>query len=79
MEIIEINDKNRDAILDIFDFSVNEEGFVTDKSGENVICRYSDEPIKQEHLAVFPGSKIVINNYAYCISEYLTEFLMDSD
>ena len=78
MEVIEINEKNQSVIFDIFDLAFDEEGFVVDKlSKQRIICKYSDQPIKKETLAIVGGSELEINNFSFCLSEYLTEYLND--
>ncbi|MDO8634573.1 MAG: hypothetical protein Q7K34_04750 [archaeon] len=74
MEIIEINEQNKQVILEIFNLSVDKENYILDENKTRIVCRYSKEPIKLENLAIMPGSEIKINNYSYCISEYINEF-----
>lgn len=75
MEVIEINEQNKTAVLELFDLTVDKENYVLDENKKRLICRYSKELIKLENLAIVPGSAIKINNYSYCLSEYINEFL----
>lgn len=76
MELLNITEGNRTAILEIFDLGIDNDGYIIDaKTKERIICQYSRETIRKDKLAIVAGSELKINNYAYCLSEYLTEYL----
>ena len=48
--------------------------YVLNKSGEQVLDKYIDEPIKIENMAILPGSTIVLDDNQLSIASYLEEF-----
>ena len=48
--------------------------FVLEKSGNKVLDRYLDIPVKVENMVVFPGSTIVLDDNELSVSRYLEEF-----
>ena len=77
MEILEINEKNVDVILEKFGKETDNQGFIVDKSTkENVTCRYTHHPLKRDTLGgVLPGSNIFIEDSDVAYAGYVMEFL----
>lgn len=74
MEYIQISDSNRMTILDLFNKSVDSEGFIIDKvTGKKERCPYSKQHIKKDNFSIIPGSAIFVNNYPYCFSEHIVK------
>jgi len=48
--------------------------FVLNEKGEKYVDRYTEEPIKIDNMAIFPGSAIILGNNALSISSFLEEF-----
>jgi len=48
--------------------------FVLDKTGERVLDKYTDEPVRIDNMAILPGSTIIIDNNPLSISSFLEEY-----
>jgi len=48
--------------------------FVLSKKGEKYLDKYTNEPIKIDNMAIFPGSTIILDNNSLSISSFLEEF-----
>ncbi|MFA4855245.1 MAG: hypothetical protein WC634_01485 [archaeon] len=74
MEIIKIDESNREAILDLFSKSIDNEGYITEKkTGKKLVCPYSNKHIKIADFSVIPGTATFVNNHYYCFSEHLAK------
>jgi hypothetical protein len=75
-EIVSIkNMPNEYRIILLKELGYDSDGrFVTEKSGEKVLDRYTREPILINNLAIFPGSTIILDNNPLSISSFLEEF-----
>lgn len=72
MEYIQINESNRDVILELFNKSVDKEGFIIEKAtGVRLTCPYSGKCIKINDFSILPGSATFVNNKSYCFAEHL--------
>lgn len=47
--------------------------FILDKEGKKVLDKYTQEPIKLENMAIFPGSSIILDNNLLSIVSFLEE------
>lgn len=81
MQLLEINSRNTEFILELFDKELDHEGFIIDKeTKQKVICRYTNNPIKKETLGgVLPGSNIFIEDSDIAYAGYVMEFLAEDD
>ena len=77
MELLEINEKNVDVILQKFGKEIDSQGFIVDKgTKEKVTCRYTHNPLKKNTLGgVLPGSNIFIEDSDVAYASYIMEFL----
>lgn len=67
--------ETREKVLDKLGYSVNDEGYVLYKrSGENLFCRYSEEPVHIDTAAILPGSIIIINANILTMSQYFLDY-----
>lgn len=48
--------------------------FVLNKKGEKYLDKYTNEPVKIDNMAIFPGSAIILDNNSLSISSFLEEF-----
>lgn len=48
--------------------------YVVDSKGNKVLDRYTDEPVRVDNMAIFPGSTIILDNNPLSISSFLEEF-----
>jgi len=72
MEFLQIDDNNRETILELFNKSLDKEGFITEiKTGKRLVCPYSHENINAKNFSILPGSATFVNNKAYCFAEHL--------
>ena len=81
MELLEINDSNIDRLLETFNKTIDEQGFIIDReTKEKVKCRYTGKYIKKENLGgILPGSDIFILDSDVAYARYVMEFLADND
>lgn len=61
------------ALLNELDYDSDGE-YVLDTSGNKILDRYLDIPVKLENMVVFPGSTIILDDNELSISRYLEEF-----
>lgn len=52
----------------------SDETFVLDKDGNKFLDKYTEEPIRIDNMAIFPGSTIILDNNSLSISSFLEEF-----
>lgn len=55
-EIIEINDDNRETILELFEIETDEEGYLM-RDGETVICPHEEEKIHKDDFTIIPDEE----------------------
>jgi len=48
--------------------------FVLNEKGKKCLDRYTNEPIRIDNMAIFPGSTIILDNNSLSISSFLEEF-----
>ena len=48
--------------------------FVFDSSGNKVLDKYLDIPVKVNNMVIFPGSEIILDDNELSISSYLEEY-----
>ncbi len=48
--------------------------FVLDKNGEQVLDKYTDEPVRIDNMAILPGSTLILDNNPLSISSFLEEY-----
>lgn len=48
--------------------------FVLNEKGEKCLDRYTNEQIRIDNMAIFPGSTIILDNNSLSISSFLEEF-----
>ena len=72
MKYLQVNDSNKDVILELFGKSLDDEGFIIEKKNKNkLICPYSKEHIRGNSFSILPGSATFVNNYPYCFAEHI--------
>ena len=72
MKYIQINDSNKEVILELFNKAVDTEGFITEKkTRKRLICPYSQQNIKANSFSILPGSATFVNNKSYCFAEHI--------
>ena len=73
IKYIQINDLNREVILELFNKSVDNEGFIIEKKTQiRLTCPYSKQHIRLNDFSILPGSTTFVNNKAYCFAEHIT-------
>lgn len=70
-----LSDSQKTLLLELLDFGVDSQGFITDSSSNRVVCRYTHEFVSLKTASILPGSTIIINTSAYTLSSYMSEFL----
>ena len=76
MKFIQINQENKNAILELFGKTVDNEGFIIEKmTGKRLICPYSEEIIKVDNFSILPGSATFVNNKSFCFAEHMVSHL----
>lgn len=75
-EILSIKDMPENCkILLLRELGLDSDGtFVMDKEGNKVLDRYTEEPVRMDNMAIFPGSTIILDNNPLSISSFLEEF-----
>lgn len=48
--------------------------FILGPNGVKVLDRYTEEPVRIDNMAIFPGSTIILDDNPLSISSYLEEF-----
>lgn len=48
--------------------------FVLTSTGEKVIDKYIDEPVRVDNMFLYPGSTIILDNNPLSISSFLEEY-----
>jgi len=51
-----------------------DEIFVLEPSGEKVIDRYTEKPIKMDNFIILPGSTIILDDNPFSVISYIEEF-----
>jgi len=73
-ETIEITESNKPAILELFNKTVDEDGFIIEKkTGKRLVCPFSKKEISASDFSILSGSSIFITNEYYCFAEYLAQ------
>lgn len=76
ISFIEMNDTERELLLDILNYEVDKEGFVVDKrTKRHHICPMSNTKVRINDSSILPGSTIIINTSALTLSEYFSRYL----
>ena len=62
-------------IMLLKELGYNSDGtFIFNEKGEQCLDRYTNEPLKIDNMAIFPGSAIIIDNNPLSVSSFLEEF-----
>ena len=48
--------------------------FVLNKDGNKCLDKYTEEPIRIDNMAIFPGSTIILDNNPLSLSSFLEEY-----
>ena len=48
--------------------------YVLDKKGEIVLDKYTEDPVRLENMAIFPGSTIILDDNPLSIASFLEEY-----
>ncbi|MBI5347179.1 MAG: hypothetical protein HZB66_01070 [Candidatus Aenigmarchaeota archaeon] len=48
--------------------------FVLKNTGEKLLDRYIEKPVRIDNMAIFPGSAIILDNNPLSITSFLEEF-----
>ncbi len=78
-EFLELSSEHKRTLLELLDYSVDNEGFVLEKNGRRKVCEFTNKYIHVDQAAIFPGSTFVINATPYAISQYLSYLQKESD
>lgn len=76
MELISLKGmtlKTKRAILKELGYDSDGE-YVIDSSGEKVIDKYIDIPVKVERMVILPGSEVILDDNEFSISSYVEEY-----
>ena len=75
-KLISIKDMPTDfKILLVRDLGYGSDGtFVLDKEGNKCLDKYTEEPIRLDNMAIFPGSTIILDNNPLSLSSFLEEY-----
>lgn len=75
-ELIPIKDMPKSLkIMLLKELGYNSDGtFVLNEKGEQCLDKYTNEPIRIDNMAIFPGSAIILDNNPLSISSFLEEF-----
>lgn len=75
-EILSIKDMPEDyKVLLLKELGYSSDGtYVLKKNGEKCLDRYTDDPVRIDNMAIFPGSSIILDDNPLSISSYLEEF-----
>ena len=75
-ELISIKDMSKPLkIILLNELGYDSDGtFVLNEKGEKYLDRYTNEPIRIDNMAIFPGSAIILDNNSLSISSFLEEF-----
>ena len=72
MQFIQIDNSNKDTILELFNKTVDKEGFIVEiGTGKRLMCPYSKKPIHKNSFSILPGSTTFVNNEIYCFAEHI--------
>ena len=72
MEYIQVNDSNKEVILELFGKSLDDDGFIIEKKTSiKLKCPYSKEYIHGNNFSILPGTATFVNNKAYCFAEHI--------
>ena len=76
MELISLKDVSLNSkILLLKELGYNSDGeYVLDTEGKKVIDKYIEIPIKVDHMVIFPGSAIILDDNELSISSYMDEY-----
>lgn len=75
-EIISIKDMPKQLKITLLNkLGYNSDGtFVLNEKKKKCLDRYTNEPIRIDNMAIFPGSTIILDNNQLSISSFLEEF-----
>ena len=75
-KLVSIKDMSTDfKIILVQDLGYASDGtFVLDKDGNKCLDKYTEEPIRLDNLAIFPGSTIILDNNPLSLSSFLEEY-----
>jgi len=72
MKYLQVNEPNKDIILELFNKGIDKEGFIIErKTGKRLLCPYSNMNIKINDFSILPGTATFVNNRAYCFAEHI--------
>ena len=75
-ELISIKEMPRDVkVILVQRLGYNSDGtFILEKSGKQLLDKYTGEPVKIENMFIYPGSTIILDNNPLSISSFLEEY-----
>jgi len=74
IEYIQINDSNKDVILELFGKSLDADGFIIEtKNKIRLICPHSNKYIRGNDFSILPNSATFVNNKPYCFAEHIVK------
>jgi len=73
IKLVQLGNDERVTVLKKLGFGLDCEGYVLDKKGKPIICRYSQKKVHINTAAILPGSVIVINANPITMAEYFLE------
>ena len=73
-KFLNLDNNQKHVLLKALGFNVDRDGFIR-KNQEIVKCKYTDEAVKFEEVAILPGSTIIIKSSPIAISQYIDEYL----
>lgn len=76
MELVSLKNMPRETkVLLLKELGYDSDGtFVFTSSGEKVIDRYIEQPVKIDNMAILPGSEIILDDNPLSIASYIEEY-----
>ncbi|GBE56304.1 hypothetical protein BMS3Bbin16_00506 [archaeon BMS3Bbin16] len=73
MEYLEINDSNKKTVLELFNKSIDSEGYIIEKkTKKQLICPYTQDKINASNFSILPdGTATFVNNKYFSFAEHL--------
>jgi len=75
-QVVSIQNMPKDMKIQLLkELGFNSDGtYVTDTKGNQVLDKYTKDPIKIDNMAIFPGSTIILDDNPLSIILYLDEY-----
>lgn len=76
MELISLKQVSKESkILLLKELGYDSDGeVVLDSSGNKILDRYLEIPVRVENMVIFPGSEIILDDNELSVSKYFEEF-----